>query len=159
MAQQHINTKHLPLLQDARMAILISKWYPEFVETMCTHCSGILTKRGVNSLQIHKVPGTFELPYAAKHLIEHSKDLDAVICMSVLLQGETKHFDMILQACGSALVELSLNTGVPVINGIVPVASRAQASARCSDDENNKGIEMAVAALETVAWSRKIAAS
>lgn len=159
MAQQSINTKHLPLLQDARMAILISKWYPEFVEPMCTHCSGILTKRGVSSLQIHKVPGTYELPYAAKHLIEHSDGLDAVICMSVLLQGETKHFEMILEACGRSLVDLSMNSGIPVINGIVPVMSREQAVARCSDDENNKGIEMAVAALEIVSWSRKIARS
>ena len=139
------------------MAILISKWYPEFVEPMCTHCSAILTKRGVSNLEIHKVPGTYELPYAAQHLIEHSTGLDAVICMSVLLQGETKHFEMILNACGRALMDLALESGIPVINGIVPVLSREQASARCSNDDQNKGIEMAIAALEIVSWSRKVA--
>ena len=157
MAQQSINSKQLPLLQDAHMAILISKWYPEFVEPMCTHCSAILTKRGVSNLEIHKVPGTFELPYAAKHLIEHVSNLDAVICMSVLLQGETKHFEMILDACGRSLMDLSLTSGIPVINGIIPVMSREQAVTRCSNDEYNKGIEMATAAIELVSWSRKVA--
>lgn len=157
MAVQTIDTRHLPLIQDGRMAILLSKWYPEFVEPMCTSCSALLTKRGVSHLDIHKVPGTYELPYAARHLVEYTPGLDAVICMSVLLQGETRHFEMILNACGQALVDLSVRHKIPVINGIVPVLTREQAEARCTDIDDNKGIEMAVAALEIVAWSRRVA--
>lgn len=152
--QQAIDVDALPALDsDVRVAILCSKWYPEVVQSLHAKCMDVLRAKGVRAIDTHTLPGCFEFPYAAAEIAER---VDAIICLGVVLKGDTCHFEMILDECVRGLGEVSRAARVPIINEILPVAELAQARARAADDEFNKGIEAAAAAIEIIAWRRRI---
>ena len=154
MAQQRIETDSLPRVTDARVEILTSKWYPDHVKSMRDACLRVLKQRGVSDVNVHVLPGTMEFPFAASVLAQRTQAPDAIICLSIVVQGETRHFDMIIDEVARGLGAVSRETHVPIINEILPVTDMDQATARTADDEFNKGIEAAAAALEMIAWVR-----
>ena len=156
MAQEAINISNLPRLDGARVAILLSKWYPDCVHSMRDKCVHLLKQQGVDRIELHVLPGTLEFPFAAQQLVRSCNDIDAIVCLSVVLEGDTKHFDLIMQACAHGLTSVGRESGVPVINEILPVSDLSHATARTADDDLNKGIEAAVAALEMIAWCRSL---
>ena len=81
-------------------------------------------------------------------------EIDAVVCLGVVLKGDTMHFEMIIDEVVRGLGEVSRQGRVPIINEILPVTDLAQAKSRAADDGLNKGIEAAVAAIEIIAWRR-----
>ena len=156
--QQAIDVDALPTLDGgARVAILCSKWYPEVVQSLHDKCEQVLRAKGVHRIESHILPGCFEFPYAASELTETAPPpLDAIICLGVVLKGDTYHFEMIVDECVRGLGEVSRAARVPIINEILPVTDLAQAQARAADDEFNKGIEAAAAAIEIIHWRRQI---
>lgn len=156
MAQEAIDLSKLPRLEGARVDILMSKWYPEYVRSMRDKCVCLLTEHGVDRVVEHVLPGTLEFPFAAQQLIRNFDEIDAIVCLSVVLEGETKHFDLIMQACAHGLTAIGRESGVPIINEILPVSDLSHAEARTADDEFNKGIEAAVAAIEMIEWCRDL---
>ena len=111
----------MPLIPEARVALLVSKWYPDLVGSMRDKCEEVLVRRGaVVTTQV--VSGTFEFPYGTQMLIDHDPTLEAIVCLSVVVQGETKHFDMIVDTCPKELVRISCDYAIVVINGIMAVA-------------------------------------
>ena len=156
MAQAAIDTSKLPRIEGSRIAVLLSKWYPEHVQSMRDKCIELLNKQGASRIDQHVLPGTLEFPFAAQQLVRRYDDLDAIVCLSVVLEGDTKHFDLIMQACAQGLTSVGRDSGVPVINEILPVTDISQAIARCGDDEFNKGIEAGAAAIEMISWCRKL---
>ena len=155
MAQDAVNTTDLPLIPDARVAILLSKWYPDVVRSMHSKCKDLLQQRGA-TVDTHVLPGTFEFPYAAQVLADCNMDLEAIICLSVVVKGETRHFEAIVDSCVHGLARVACESNIVVINEVLPVMNIEHAWARAGDDEFNKGLEAAVAAIEMIDWSRNV---
>ena len=153
--QQAIDVDALPTVTGARVAILRSKWYGDIVESLSSKCLSVLAAKGVEDVEAHLLPGCFEFPYAANELAR-TKALDAMICLGVVLKGDTFHFEMIIDECVRGLGEVSRAARVPIINEILPVTDLAQAQARAAADEFNKGIEAAAAAIEIIHWRRRL---
>ena len=152
MAQEALDLTQLPQLPDARIAILLSKWYPKQVKSMCAKCVEVLRDCSIREIDTHTLPGTFEFPYAAGELAVLASPPDAIICFSVVLKGDTMHFEMIIDECVRGLGEVSREHRIPIINEILPVTDIGQADSRSANDDFNKGIEAAVAAIEILHW-------
>ena len=143
----------VPRVDGGIVAIVRSKWHNELVQNMATACTRVLTEHGIESVEDHEVPGTLELPLAVQVLAEQNK-YDGFVCLSVVEKGSTAHFDMIVHATTPALQRISVEQKVPVVNEIIAVYDIADAIARASNDEFNKGIEAAAATLEMINFVR-----
>lgn len=152
-----VDVSALPAIQKpGRICILQSKWYPELVQSMTEACRGVLTQAGYQDIAVHTLPGSLEIPLAARDLLaeDTSQDIDAIICFGVIVKGDTLHFEMISTESMRGLGKVMHDFRRPVVVEILPVFNMQQAIDRASDDEFNKGIEAAVAAIEMVAWRR-----
>jgi 6,7-dimethyl-8-ribityllumazine synthase len=154
-----VDLSDLPAIErPGRIAILKSKWYPELVESLASTCVRVLTDYGYDDIEQHTLPGSLEIPLAARDLLAEDphNDIDAVICFGVIVKGETLHFEMISSECMRGLGQVMHDFRRPVVVEILPVFDIKQAEERSADDEFNKGIEAAVAAIEMVAWRRQV---
>ncbi|HFC96831.1 MAG TPA: 6,7-dimethyl-8-ribityllumazine synthase [Thermosulfurimonas dismutans] len=93
------------------------------------------------------VPGSFEIPLAAKRLAASGR-YDAVICLGAIIRGATPHFEYVASECAKGIAQVSLETGVPVIFGVLTTDTIEQAVERAGTKAGNKGFEAALAALE-----------
>ena len=153
--QQAIDIDALPRLTGpTRVVILRSKWYADIVAGLHAKCVEVLTAKGVDEIVTHTLPGSFEFPFAANELTQAQDGPDAIICLGVVLKGDTYHFEMIVDECVRGLGAVSRAARVPIINEVLPVTDIAQAESRAGDDEFNKGIEAAAAAVEIIHWRR-----
>ena len=152
------SSEDLPRVPDARVAILTSKWHAEHVKNVADKCEQILVQQAA-VVQRHELPGTYEFPYAVRVLKESDSELAAIVCIGIVLKGETEHFEMILNSCAIGLTKASLDYDVIVINGIIPATDRKQIVARANSDQFNKGIELAHAAVEAIAWTKTVRGS
>jgi len=158
--QKAIDIDALPdLAGGASVAILCSKWYPEIVGSLHGKCVAVLRSKGVDRIDTHTLPGSLEFPFAAGEVVRRDPGIDAIICLGVVLKGDTHHFEMIVDECVRGLGEVSRTAQVPVVNEVLPVTELAHAEARAADDGFNKGIEAAAAAIEIIHWRRQLAAS
>lgn len=153
MSLSVVNLTNLPRINQAKIALLGSKWHSKYVLCMMEKCQSLLKERGAE-VWTHIVPGTFEFPYAAQHLKVQFSELEAIVCLSVVLKGETQHFEMILDACSRGLTQVALEQEIVIINGILPATDMQQVKDRANDDDRNKGIEVAIATIEMVDWVR-----
>jgi 6,7-dimethyl-8-ribityllumazine synthase len=155
--QQAIDIDALPRLDGgAHVAILCSKWYADVVGSLRAKCEAVLRGKGVDRIAVHTLPGSFEFPYAAGQLVQQDDPPDAIVCLGVVLKGDTYHFEMIVDECVRGLGEVSRAAGVPILNEVLAVTDIAQAESRAADDEFNKGIEAAAAAIEIIHWRRSL---
>jgi 6,7-dimethyl-8-ribityllumazine synthase len=95
------------------------------------------------------VPGAFEIPLAAQTAARTGR-YDAVVCLGAVIRGETPHFDFVAGECAAGVARVSLETGVPVIFGVLTTDDADQAMARAGGAAGNKGRDAALAALEMV---------
>jgi len=157
-----VDTSGLPAIdRPGRICILQSKWYPELVQSMTEACQEVLGQAGYTDIHTHTLPGSLEIPLAARDLLaqDDEQQIDAIICFGVIIKGDTLHFEMISEESMRGLGSVMHDFRRPVVVEILPVFTMQQAVDRASDDEFNKGIEAAVAAIEMVAWRRSIVAS
>lgn len=101
------------------------------------------------------VPGAFEIPLVAQQLA-WSGDVDAVVCLGAVIRGDTPHFDFVAGECASGLTRVALDTGIPVIFGVLTVDTLAQALDRAGGTEGHKGAEAATTAVEMVDLLRRL---
>jgi len=138
-----------------RFALVVSRFNkghmdrPVISEGLLKGARETLLKHGVteSDITVAWVPGAYELPQAANKLAQ-SGNFDAVICLGVLIRGETSHFDFIAAETARGIGDTALGTGIPVAFGVLTTDTVEQALARAQDDKENKGIESATAALE-----------
>lgn len=100
------------------------------------------------NLTLVRVPGAYELPIVAKKLAQ-KKGTDAVVCLGAVVQGATAHADLINETTARAFSQISLDTGVPVADGVVAADNLEQAIERCGTKQGNKGFAAMQAAIET----------
>lgn len=131
-----------------RIGIAVAEWNREVTFALRDGAIRTLTRYGVNEndIVVRHVPGSYELPLAASWLINLA-EVDAVICIGCVIQGETPHFDYICQAVSQGIMKLSLNTEVPVIFGVLTTLNQQQALDRAGGKHGNKGDEAAYTAL------------
>ena len=101
------------------------------------------------------VPGAFELPLAAQRFAS-SSGVDAVVCLGAVIRGATAHFDFVAGQCASGLTRVALDTGVPVVFGVLTTDDLDQALERARPDETNKGREAALSAVQMVGVLRAL---
>ena len=101
------------------------------------------------------VPGTFELPFGAQLMLD-KLDIDAVICIGCVIQGETKHFDFICSSVANGIQDVQIKFGKPVIFGVLTPDNMDQAKARAGGKYGNKGDEAAITAIKMIDLSQTI---
>jgi 6,7-dimethyl-8-ribityllumazine synthase len=132
----------------ARFAIVAARWNEKFVQRMVDGALDTLRREGVSDdrVELSWVPGSHELPVAASWAADSGR-FDAVLAFGVVIRGETEHFRLVADGATQGLQRVALDTGVPVLNGVLAVYDAAQAEARCGGTHGNTGAQTALAAL------------
>lgn len=134
-----------------RVAIVHAKWNAEVVGALVSGCRAELLRAGVAPHDVVEleVSGSYELPYAASRVIASQK-VDAVVCVGVLIKGGTMHFEYICEAVTQGIMRVQLDSGVPVLFGVLTVLSEQQAKERAglAPGGHNHGVEWAQTAVE-----------
>jgi 6,7-dimethyl-8-ribityllumazine synthase len=135
-------------LAKKRFAIVVAEWNEEITGALYEGANEGLLQLGAVKKNIVRVnvPGTFELTLGALKMAE-KKDIDAVICLGCVIQGETPHFDYICQAVAYGITEVSIKTKKPVIFGVLTTLDKKQAEDRAGGKYGNKGEEAAITAV------------
>ena len=134
-----------------RFAIIASRWNDFISARLVEGALDALGRLGATeqTVEIYKVPGAFEIPLLAKRLA-NSEKFDAVICLGTIIRGQTPHFDYIASEVARGIASAGIESGVPVIFGIVTADNLDQAIDRAGVKLGNKGFEAATAAVELV---------
>jgi 6,7-dimethyl-8-ribityllumazine synthase len=132
-----------------RVAVLASRFNEEIVRRLVDGALGALVGQGadLDDVDVIWVPGAWELPVAARYLLE-SERYDAIVAVGAVIRGETAHFDYIAGETARGLQQLTLDFGVPVTFGVLTTDTEEQAAARAGGAHGNKGADAALAALE-----------
>jgi 6,7-dimethyl-8-ribityllumazine synthase len=144
---------------EGTFAIVASRYNARYVDAMMRAAQATLS-RAKAKVQIVRVPGAYEIPIVAARLARQSaeeEDLAAIICLGVILRGETVHAAHIGEAVSHALMELQLRYEVPIIHEVLLLENKAQAEKRCLDKKHNRGMEAAQTALEMARIMRGLA--
>ncbi len=129
-------------------AIIASRYNAEYVDAMAHAAQAELKRAGVSKVQIVRVPGAFEIPVVAGWLARTSHPrLSAIICLGVILRGETVHAAHIGDAVTRALMQIQIEHEIPVIHEVLLLENEAQARVRCLGRKHNRGTEAAQTAL------------
>ncbi len=131
-------------LSNKKFAIVVAEWNEEITEPLFEGAYQGLLKAGAKKKNIIRktVPGSFELPLAAQWMA-NKKDIDAVICLGCVIQGETAHFDYICQAVAYGVMKVNLKSEKPVAFGVLTTLNKQQAIDRAGGQYGNKGEEAA----------------
>ena len=141
-----------------RIGILVSEWNSTVTESLKKGATDTLKEYGILSKNtiIHSVPGSFELPTGAVMMLEADDQLNAVICLGCVIQGETRHFEFISQAVANGIMQVGIDYNTPVIFGVLTCDTIEQAEARAGGEHGNKGVEAAVSCLKMLRLEKKI---
>jgi 6,7-dimethyl-8-ribityllumazine synthase len=148
----------LPPLRDARIAIIAARFNQHLTDRMVTQTLERLAERGVPvepKVDVHRVPGAFELPLAARLAID-TEQYDAIICLGCVIRGDTPHFDYVAGECARGVQQVALATGVPVIFGVLTTNTEQQALDRVDGTHSRAGHNAADAAVEMVHLARAL---
>ena len=149
--------KSQPSIQEAlsakgfRFAIVASRWNDAIVSRLIEGARAALVELSADTdaIQVFRVPGAFEIPLCALKAAQSGK-FDAVICLGVIIRGETPHFEFIAGEAARGITDASLKTGVPLLFGVITADNIEQANARAGERSDNKGFEAATAAVELI---------
>ena len=142
----------IPNAKTFRFGIVVSEWNPEITRNLQKGAIKTLIDCGASEENIISwdVPGSFELVYGCKKMIE-CQQLDAIIAIGNVIQGETKHFDFVCEGVTQGIVDLNIKHDVPVIFCVLTDNTKQQSLDRSGGKLGNKGIECAVAAIKMAA--------
>ena len=135
--------------EEKRFALVVSRFNDFISDKLVSGAVDALQRSGVSGdvIDIVKVPGSFEIPLVAKKAAQAGK-YDAVICLGAVIRGSTPHFDYVAAEVSKGIANVSLDTGVPVIYGVITTDTIEQAIERAGTKAGNKGWDAAVAAIE-----------
>lgn len=132
-----------------KFGIVASRFNDFVTKQLIEGCVDTLIRHGADKdkIELVLVPGAFEIPLIAKKLA-HNKAADAVICLGTVIRGATPHFDYIAAEVSKGIANVSLETGVPVIFGVITADTIEQAIERAGTKDGNKGKDAALSAIE-----------
>lgn len=142
---------NLVVAPEQKYALVISRFNDFFTSKLVGGAIDALKRHGANDEQIHEawVPGAFEIPMVASRLAKSGR-YSAVICLGCVIRGHTPHFDYVAGQAARGIAETSLQTGVPVIFGVVTADTLEQAIERAGSKAGNRGADAALTAIEMV---------
>ena len=156
MATENTNLSHydessIPDASRMVFGIVVSEWNRKITDGLLKGAFDSLIKHGAKeeNILVHYTPGSFELALGAQMLFENT-NVDAVICIGSIIQGETRHFEFVSQATAQGIKDVSLKFGKPVILGVLTDDNMQQAIDRSGGKHGNKGIECAIGAIKMV---------
>lgn len=134
-----------------RFALVVSRWNDFITSKLTEGAIDALERLGAaeNSIEIFKVPGSFEIPLTALKAAQSGR-FDAVICLGTVIRGQTSHFEHVAGEAAKGIASVSMQTGVPVLFGVVTAENLEQAIDRAGAKAGNKGFEAAMSAVELV---------
>ena len=137
--------------------MVVAEWNDDITFNLAKGAEELLISQGVakSDISTHTVPGTFELPLAAKWVLEKG-EVDAVICCGCVIQGETRHFDFVCDGVTQGITQLNLDFVVPVIFCVLTDNVKQQSLDRSGGIHGNKGTEAGVAALKMIDLKNQI---
>jgi 6,7-dimethyl-8-ribityllumazine synthase len=141
--EAHLNAK------GKKFAIVVSRFNDFITEKLLSGALDALVRSGAedSDIQVVKVPGSFEIPLVAKKMAK-KKGLDAIICLGAVIRGATPHFDYISAEVSKGIAQVSLESEVPIIFGVITTDTIEQAIERAGTKAGNKGWSAAMAAVE-----------
>ena len=143
---------------DSRFAIAWSRFNHHVVRKLLDGAKACFSEHGLSesSLYIVEVPGAWELPHAAQKLAE-TGNFDAVIVLGAIIRGGTPHFDYVSEGTALGIARVALDTGIPVVFGVLTTDDETQALERAGGAHGNKGRDAALTAIEMATLARKLA--
>lgn len=132
-----------------KFGIVVARFNSFISEKLLEGALDSLTRSGVadTDIEVVRVPGAYEIPLIAKKLAASQK-YDALICLGAVIRGATPHFDVVVNEVSKGTAQVSLETGVPVLFGVLTTETIEQAIERAGTKAGNKGGEVAIAAIE-----------
>jgi 6,7-dimethyl-8-ribityllumazine synthase len=142
---------------DLMIGIVVSEWNDEITSNLCKGAVQTLLENNVpeENIKIQKVPGAFELPLGAQFLLK-SQQLDGIITIGAVIQGETKHFDFVCQGATDGIIRVMLDFNTPISFCVLTDNTKEQSIARSGGRYGNKGIEAAVSLLQMIAAHKSL---
>lgn len=139
------------IVSNARIAIVLSRFNSLIGDRLLEGALDTLKRHGVtdDDISLVRVPGAFEIPLAASVLAKTGR-YDAVICLGAVIRGSTAHFDYVAGPLASGLASIAVDTGVPILFGVLTTDTIEQALERAGTKAGNKGADVAAAAIEMV---------
>ena len=143
--------------QITKIGIVVSEWNDHITDSLLNGAKESLLEHGVleKNILVKYVPGSFELPLGAKWMLEET-NVNAVICIGCIIQGETRHFDFIAQAVADGIMKVGLEYSTPVIFSVLTCNNMEQAEDRAGGKHGNKGVEGAISALKMLSLEDSI---
>jgi 6,7-dimethyl-8-ribityllumazine synthase len=138
-----------------RVAVVAARFNGDVTGRLLEGAQAALRDHGLPEAPVHWVPGAFELPVVAQRLAR-SGACDAVVCLGAVIRGDTPHFDYVAGEAAAGLARVALDTGIPVVFGVLTTNTLEQALDRCGGSAGHKGAEAAVTAIETAALLRTL---
>ncbi len=140
-----------------RIAIVVSRWNELITNRLLDGARDALRRHGVaeEHIDIAWVPGSFEIPLVCRRLAERGR-YDAIIALGAVIRGATSHYEHVASAVSSGIAQVSLQTGVPCIFGVITTENIEQAIERAGTKAGNKGFEAAIAAIEMATLLRSL---
>jgi 6,7-dimethyl-8-ribityllumazine synthase len=139
---------------DLRIAVVVSRFNEDVSKRLLRGALGALEAHGVQEPDVFWVPGALELPVTVLALAEKGNH-DAIVCLGCVIRGETYHFEIVAGQAAAGIIQVQLDTGVPVAFGVLTTEDKEQALAR-SGLKNNKGAEAAEVAIEMANLMREV---
>ena len=139
----------VPSGEGKKIALVVAEWNEDITFNLAKGAEELLISQGVakSDISTHTVPGTFELPLAAKWVLEKG-EVDAVICCGCVIQGETRHFDFVCEGVTQGIKDLNVQRDTPVIFCVLTDNNIEQSRARSGGKHGNKGAEAAIAGIK-----------
>jgi 6,7-dimethyl-8-ribityllumazine synthase len=145
------NKDLVPNGADFKIGIVVSEWNDSITLNLLKGAKQALLENGVleENILVRFVPGAFELPLAAQYLCEYT-DVDGVVAIGVVIQGETKHFDFVCEGTTQGIKDVNLKYNIPVAFCVLTDNTMQQSIDRSGGIHGNKGIECAIACLKMI---------
>ncbi|MBV6485304.1 MAG: 6,7-dimethyl-8-ribityllumazine synthase [Flavobacteriales bacterium] len=147
----------VPNAKKMRFAIVVAEWNINITSNLLKGAYDTLIKHGAQkkNITVKYVPGSFELAVAAQTILEKI-EVDAVICLGSVIQGDTKHFDFVCQATALGIKDVALMYNTPVIFGVLTDNTLQQAIDRSGGKHGNKGDEAAITAIKMAHFQKEV---
>lgn len=150
--------RHFQNTENTKIAIVMSQYNNSLGEILLQNVISTLTKHHVpeKNIKTFLVPGALEIPFVTKKIAQQSGKFDAIITLGLVIKGDTYHFELVSNESYRALMDINLNSNIPIIFGILTVDNIDQAKVRVETSGLNKGEEFALSALEMITINQKL---
>lgn len=150
-------TSETPTAKDMKFGIVVAEWNHEITNALLAGAVKTLKECGCEekNIEVRYVPGTFELPLGAQFFAEYT-EVDAVIALGCVIQGDTPHFDFVCQGVTQGITQLMITWNLPIAFGVLTTNDTQQAIDRCGGVHGNKGDEAAATVIKMVKMQREM---